>query len=52
MKKKQISIVMEIDDNENELELISKIKIFLAQIKYVNVTGTHIKAITPRNYGH
>ena len=50
MKKKQISIVMEIDDRENELELISNIKIFLATFKWVNITGTHIKAITPRNY--
>ncbi len=48
--KKQVSIVMEIDEKENELELISKIKVFLAEIKFVNITGTHIKSITPRNY--
>lgn len=45
MKKKQISIVLETDENFDELGLIAEIKKFLSSFHQVNLVGTHTKIL-------
>lgn len=40
---KQISIVLEIDDNIDELLVIKQIKDFLNKFKNIKQIGTHVK---------
>ena len=47
MKQKQISIVLEIDEKEDDIELIKKIKTFISSFDYVKIVGTHIKEMKP-----
>jgi hypothetical protein len=48
LKTKQISIVLEADENFDELGLMMRLKDFLASFKKVNWMGTHVKILKPQ----
>lgn len=48
LKTKQISIVLEADENFDELGLMMRLKDFFMSFKKVSWIGTHVKILKPQ----